>query len=66
MITVKRIGQVECDHNDRPEDDVRIVKGFVMMQCGGGEGNYLFVPAVLYFVVYCCELVSKKILVSEK
>ena len=32
MITVKRIGQVECDHNDRPADDVRIVKGSVMMQ----------------------------------
>jgi len=32
MLTVKRVGQVECDHNDRPTDDVRIVKGSVMMQ----------------------------------
>jgi len=32
MLTVKRIGQVEVDSNDRPTDDVRIVKGSVMMQ----------------------------------
>ena len=32
MLTVKRIGQVEVDSNDRPTDDVRIVKGSIMMQ----------------------------------
>jgi len=29
MITVKRIGQVETDKDDRPVDDVKIVKAFI-------------------------------------
>jgi peptidyl-prolyl cis-trans isomerase-like 1 len=32
MLSVKRMGQVEVDHNDRPVDDVRIEKGSVLMQ----------------------------------
>ena len=32
MLNVKRMGQVEVDHNDRPVDDVRIEKGSVLMQ----------------------------------
>jgi hypothetical protein len=30
MLTVKRIGQVETDNNDRPVDDVKIVRGGVI------------------------------------
>ena len=30
MLTVKRIGQVETDNNDRPVDDVKIVKSGIV------------------------------------
>jgi hypothetical protein len=30
MLTAKRIGQVETDSNDRPVDDVKIVKSSVV------------------------------------
>ena len=32
MLNIKRVGQVEVDHNDRPVDDVMIKKGSVVMQ----------------------------------
>ena len=32
MLNIKRVGQAEVDHNDRPVDDVMIKKGAVMMQ----------------------------------
>jgi len=32
MLNIKRLGQVEVDHNDRPIDDVMIKKGSVVMQ----------------------------------
>jgi len=32
MLNIKRLGQVEVDHNDRPIDDVMIKKGSVLMQ----------------------------------
>ena len=32
MLTVKRMGQIETDSNDRPVDDVRILKAAVLMQ----------------------------------
>ena len=31
MLSVKMMGQVEVDSNDRPVDDVRIEKGAVLM-----------------------------------
>ena len=34
MLNIKRVGQVEVDHNDRPVDDVMIKKGSVVMQWG--------------------------------
>ena len=32
MLNIKRVGQVEVDHNDRPVDDVMIKKGSILMQ----------------------------------
>ena len=44
MLNIKRLGQVEVDHNDRPIDDVMIKKGSVLMQWADVEEEKDFVP----------------------